>query len=417
MRQQIRLAIIGCGGMGHRHLSGLAELHRAGYDQLQIVAACDPVADNANSLADQAKEYFGNRPVVVNDLSQLVDLDIQAVDVTATPKYHHTIIQETLRNGWHTMVEKPMGLTVRACNLMKKAVNDTGLILSVAENYRRDPINRLAKALLEANVIGIPRFLIHHTVGGADQMLISVWRHKKNESGVLLDVGVHYADMMEYLLGEIESVYAKIRLHEPIRQNRRAGASDPAGVYGKWQKEMPTEFEATAEDAAYATLQFKSGAVGQYIEDHAGRGDGLWARQIHGSLGSITLPGDRSGRPIQLNLHGQGKIEVDHVLELVPDFRLDPITASLFGNDRLSSYQFPFDETDRKLLAFEYGEFAQAITNNSSVEVDVDQGTRSVAISYAMMESSTLNRAVTVDEVIAEDADIYQSEINRDLQI
>ena len=153
----------------------------------------------------------------------------EAVDVTATPKYHHTIIQETLRNGWHTMVEKPMGLTVRACNLMKKAVNDTGLILSVAENYRRDPINRLAKALLEANVIGAPRFLIHHTVGGADQMLISVWRHKKNESGVLLDVGVHYADMMEYLLGEIESVYAKIRLHEPIRQNRRAGASDPAG--------------------------------------------------------------------------------------------------------------------------------------------------------------------------------------------
>jgi len=222
---------------------------------------------------------------------------------------------------------------------------------------------------------------------------------------------------MEYLLGEIESVYAKIRLHEPIRQNRRAGASDPAGVYGKWQKEMPTEFEATAEDAAYATLQFKSGAVGQYIEDHAGRGDGLWARQIHGSLGSMTLPGDRSGRPIQLNLHGQRKIEADQVLELVPDFRLDPITASLFGNDRLSSYQFPFDETDRKLLAFEYGEFAQAITNDSSVEVDVDQGTRSVAISYAMMESSTLNRAVTVDEVIAEDVDIYQSEINRDLQI
>ena len=91
--------------------------------------------------------------------------------------------------------------------------------------------------------------------------------------------------------------------------------------------------------------------------------------------------------------------------------------ASLFGNDRLLSYQFPFNETDRKLLAFEYGEFAQAIANNGSVEVDVDQGTRSVAVSYAMMESSTLNRAVTIDEVIAEDADIYQSEINRDLQI
>ena len=68
--QQIRLAIIGCGGMGHRHLSGLAELHRAGYQQLQIVAACDPVSANANSLADQAKEYFGDRPAVVGDLGQ-----------------------------------------------------------------------------------------------------------------------------------------------------------------------------------------------------------------------------------------------------------------------------------------------------------------------------------------------------------
>ena len=415
--QQIRLAIIGCGGMGHRHLSGLAELHRAGYDQLQIVAACDPVTDNANSLANQAKEHFGHRPAVVSDLRQLVDLDVQAVDVTSTPNYHHTIVLESMKHGWHTMVDKPMGLTVRACNLMKQAVNDSGLILSVAENYRRDPINRLAKALLDANIIGTPRFLIHHTVGGADQMLISVWRHKKNESGVLLDVGVHYADMMEYLLGEIESVYAKIRLHEPIRQHRQSGASDPAGVYGKWQREMPTEFEATAEDAAYATLQFKSGAVGQYIEDHAGRGDGLWARQIHGSLGSMTLPGDRSGRPIQLNLHGKGKIDSDQILELVPDFRLDPVTSSLFGGDRLWNYQYPFNETARKLLAFEYGEFAQAIANKSSVEVDVDQVSRSVAVSYAMMESSTLNRAVTIDEVIAEDASIYQFEINRDLQI
>ena len=417
MRQQIRLAIIGCGGMGHRHLSGLAELHRAGYDQLQIVAACDPVADNANSLADQAKEYFGNRPVVVNDLSQLVDLDIQAVDVTATPKYHHTIIQETLRNGWHTMVEKPMGLTVRACNLMKQAVNDSGLILSVAENYRRDPINRLAKALLDANIIGTPRFLIHHTVGGADQMLISVWRHKKNESGVLLDVGVHYADMMEYLLGEIESVYAKIRLHEPIRQNRQSGASDPAGVYGKWQREMPTEFEATAEDAAYATLQFKSGAVGQYIEDHAAHGEHLWKRSIHGSLGSLDLPGDRSGQRLTLHRDGQNPVDDQNLLDLVPEHRLDEATAVLFGGDRLFEYRFPFPETDRKLIAIEYHELGTCIQQGRRPEVSAHEGARAVGLSYSLMESQVAGRAVFVDEVCDDQVNAYQAEINEHLGI
>ncbi len=92
-------------------------------------------------------------------------------------------------------------------------------MLSVAENYRRDPVNRLARALLDAGAIGTPRLLLHHSIDGGDQMLISVWRHQKDQSGLLLDVGVHYADMIEYLLGEVELVYAQTRLHEPIRKN------------------------------------------------------------------------------------------------------------------------------------------------------------------------------------------------------
>ena len=266
------------GVWGHRHLYGLAELHRVGWERFELVGACDPVRDNAESLADQAATHFGVRPTVVEDLDGLAVLNVEAVDVTTTPRYHHTVAVETLERGWHTMVEKPMGLTVRACNLIARAAEGSDAILSVAENYRRDPINRLARALIDAGIIGTPRFLIHHAIGGGDRMLISVWRHQKDQSGILLDVGVHHSDMMEYLLGDIETVYAKTRLHEPIRKNPAAGGgkagSNPGGVYGRWQVKMPAEFEATAEDAAYATLTFKNGAVGQYIEDHAGRGQG-----------------------------------------------------------------------------------------------------------------------------------------------
>jgi len=416
---QIQLAIVGCGGMGHRHLYGLAELHRAGWDDFALVGACDPVRANAESLADQAAAHFGRRPAVVSDLDQLAALGVEAVDVTTTPRSHHTIAAAALARGWHTMIEKPVGLTVRASNLIRQAADASGRVLSVAENYRRDPINRLAKALLNAGAIGQPRLLIHHSIDGGDQMLISVWRHQKDQSGVLIDVGVHYADMIEYLLGEVELVAAQTRLHEPIRKNPAAEGgtptANPAGVYGRWQKEMPATFTATAEDAAYATLVFKSGLVGQYIEDHAGHGQHLWARQIYGSAGSLSLPVDRSGGSIGLHRAGQGEIDAAGLLDLVPDFRLDAVTASLFGGDRLAGYSFSFAETDRKLLAVEYADFAGAIRGEHPPEVDAAQGARSVAIAYALLESGALGRAVTVAEVLGEQAGGYQQSIDQGL--
>ena len=421
MSGKIRLAIVGCGGMGHRHMYGLAELHRTGWERFELIGACDPVQANAESLADQAAEHFGSRPTVASDLDGLADLGVEAVDVTTTPRYHHTVAIETLGRGWHTMVEKPMGLTVRACNLIRRAAEAADAIFSVAENYRRDPINRLAKALLDTGAIGDPRFLIHHAIGGGDRMLISVWRHQKDQSGILLDVGVHYTDMMEYLLGEIDTVYAKTRLYEPIRKNPVAGGgtagSNPAGIYGRWQKEMPAEFEATAEDAAYGTLTFKNGVVGQYIEEHAGRGQGTWSRQIYGSCGSMVLPGDRSGGNITLHVDGEAPITDEKILNLVPDFHLDAITTDLWNGDRLWRYDFPFPETDRKIIAIEYGDFAEAISGAHPVEVDAEQGTRSVAVSYGILESGQTGRIITIDEMLAEQIDDYQREINEGLGI
>ena len=421
MSRKIRLGIVGCGGMGHRHLYGLKELRRIGWEGFELVGACDPVRDNAESLADQAALDFGTRPVAVGDLDGLDELGVEAVVVTTTPQYHHTIVVETLNRGWHTMVEKPMGVTVRACNVIWRAAENARAVLSVAENYRRDPINRLAKALLNADVIGTPRLLLHHSIGGRDQMVITAWRHQKNQGGLLLDVGVHFTDMMEYLLGEIETVYAKTKLHERLRKNPAADGgtpeSNPSRVYEQWQKQMPAEFEASAEDAAYATLTFKNGVVGQYIEDHAGYGQSLWTRRIHGSHGSMVLPQDRSGGTITLKIEGDDVISDERVLEFLPDFHLDPITASLFGGNRLWRYQFPFPETDRKNIAIEYGNFAASILGKGDVEVDAEQGARSVAVSYAMLESNVIGRPVTVDEVLSEQVNSYQQEINESLGI
>ena len=416
---KIPLAIVGCGGMGHRHLYGLAELHHAGLSPFELVGACDPVRANAESLADDAEERLGTRPQVVESMEELEALGVVAVDITTTPRFHHTVAEEAIARGWHAMIEKPVGLTVRASNRIQQAAERSDSIVSVAENYRRDPMNRLGKALLDAGVIGSPRLMIHNTMGGGSNMTITVWRHQKNQSGVLLDVGVHFSDILEFYLGPVRTVYAQSRLHEPIRYNPAAGqagrsSSNPAGVYGKWQNQMPAQFEATAEDASYATLLFENGAVGQFIEDHAGHGQGVWTRQIHGSAGSLELPSDRSGQLITLHKDGESICD-ESLLDLVPDFHLEPITAALFGGDRLWGYEFPFPVTDRKLLAAEYGEFGLAIEDGGSIEVDPAQGARSVALTYAMLESNVAGRALTMDEVLSEKVDAYQLEIDEEL--
>ncbi len=405
--------------MGHRHLGGLGELRNAGLGPLELVAACDPVEANAVSLADQAEAAFGTRPAVVATIGDLHDHGVQAVDITSTPRTHHLLAVEALEAGLHVLIEKPLALTVTACRMIRDAAAASGAILSVAENYRRDPMCRLAKALLDSGAIGVPRLIVQHGVSGGDRMAISMWRHRREHGGILLDVGVHFADVLEYLLGRIDTAYAVTRLHEPVRRNPAAGAEgaaiDPGNAYAQWQRTTPSEFEATAEDALYATLTFASGVVGSLLQDHAGHGAGLGGRAVFGSTGSMTLPGDRSGREITVHLDGGERLAGDELLAQVPEFSLPENTAKLFGAERLGSYDHPFKVTDSKLLAAEYAELADAIQSGGPVEVDAEQGMRSVACYYMMLESGVSAMPARVEDVLAGHIDAYQRELNESL--
>ncbi len=420
--EKVRLAIVGCGGMGNRHLRALVELQSKGLSRFELVGTCDPVAANASLLADEAERRLGTRPAIALNQEDLEPLDVQAVDVTATPRYHHGVVSEALQRGWHVMCEKPVGLTVASCRVMEEAHARSGLILSVAENFRRDPMNRLGKALLEAGVIGNPHIMVHNVFGGADLMTISVWRHMKDQSGVLLDVGVHFTDILEYYLGKATTVFGQTRLHEKVRRNPAAGkdndmTSNPAGIYSRWQKVMPSTFEPTAEDASYGTIAFESGAVAQFAEDHAAHGRGFFQRNLYGSQGSLDLPKDRSGGQLTVHLSGGESISGEAVLDLVPDFALEPATAALFGGDRLWQYSLPFTEIDPRIIAIEYAEFGRAIIEGETVEVDLEQGKRSVALAYALLESNAAGRAVSMEEVLSGQLNTYQLEIDEGLSL
>lgn len=409
------IAIVGCGGMGRRHLTGVAALYKSDFRNIDLVAVCDINQKNAEDLADEARDALGSRPRVFGSIADMVKAmpEIEGADVPTDTGSHHNVATECLRAGLHVMVEKPLAVTLRGCNRVLDAARETGKILSVAENYRRDPINRLARALIDDGAIGTPQLMTETSIGGGNQLFITPWRHDKLRGTLTLDAGVHNADILMYYLGDIETAYGEARLYEKYRY--KTNSAGPGGFYAKWSDQLPDRIEATGEDAMFGYLRFKNGAIGQWINNHAGHGKGQHGRFVYGSKGSLTSPGDRNGRPLRLNLDGGKEIADGAILDYAPSYRLNPVAAHLFGGERVWTYEFPFVEIDAKILATEYHEFADCIQTGRQPEVNGEVGRRDTALVYALFESGKLGRPVTLDELEAVTVDSYQREIDEHL--
>ncbi len=152
----LSLAIAGCGVMGRRHVLGLKKLQEIDRLRFDLVAVCDPLASSATAMADLVETQLGTRPAIYADPADL-PAEVQALDITTSPDLHARIGIQALQAGRHVQMEKPITLTIAEGRDLLAAQGDRKL--SVAENYRRDPINRLAKALIDAGVLGRP-FLV-----------------------------------------------------------------------------------------------------------------------------------------------------------------------------------------------------------------------------------------------------------------
>src|SRR6202165_1881730 len=415
MDDPVRLAIVGCGGMGRRHLAGLAELSRTPHMNLDLVAVCDLNRQNAEDLADEAHELLGERPRVYGDAETMVrEVDgLEAADCPTDTGSHHRAATQLLELGLNTLCEKPLALTIRGCTRIIEAAENSGRILSVAENYRRDPINRLVRALLDDGAIGDCQFITETDIGGRDSIIIAPWRHMKMTGTITLDAGVHNADILQYYFGDAYSAFGQVRLYEKTRVRRNTDG--PGGFYAKWAANMPESIEATGEDAIFGQITFENGALGQWINHHAGHGEPVHQRRVFGTRGSITSPGDRNGRPVRLHLDDGPEIADERILDYAPSYRLEPAAAALFGGERIWRYNFDFPSTDRQLLALEYHELARCIRSGAQPEVSGPVARRDVALVYALFESDRAGRPVTIEEVETGAVDAYQREIDEHL--
>lgn len=394
----LKLAIAGCGVMGRRHVLGLGKLRGVDRLRFELAAAIDPVAASAEALADIAEAQLGVRPRTFADLASMqAAMSVDALDITTSPDLHTPVGVAALEAGIHVMVEKPIALTVAQGLVMIDAARRHGRVLSVAENYRRDPINRLAKALIDAGAIGRPYLAVQSSSGSGENVIITPWRHLKGHCGIAIDMGVHYADILEYLLGPIEAL---------------AGMGAVVDTERKGQD--GTVYPADAEDLAVGVLRFNSGVIANLLLDLAGRGAGSFERMVYGTRGTLSIPTDRTGKPLELIIRRDGKpesVSTEEMLAIVPGFAVDATTAALFGGERLGSYDLGWADIDANLLAIEYDDFAEAIINGIEPEVTGEMGLRSLAISYGLLESERLGRVMPVAELMTGETNPYQDEV------
>lgn len=356
MANKIKIGIIGCGGMAKIHLKGIKTLREEGNDLFDIKAVCDVEKERAKSFFKEVLDLFGNSPLIYTSTAKLLkSKDVEAVSICTTHITHYPLVKEAIEAGKHILVEKPLAITLsQGRELVELAEkNKNRIIFAVAENYRRYPLNRAIKRILEEKLIGEPYFFLYQWAGVGDGIFCeTAWRHKRSESGggCMFDNGVHDSDLMQYWFGQIDEVYGITKTYVPLREGKSG------------------RVKATNEDFGAAIISFQNGLNGSWIGSWAAN-KGFNYLEIVGSKGTYY---DDKG--IELK-SGETISKEELIKKYAAAVREDPV-------------------------ATEYEDFYRAITDKRKPETDALAGLKAMALPYALYESAEAGRPVRFNDVL-----------------
>ena len=199
----MRVAIIGCGLMGHRRARHLAGA------RLVFCADVDP--SRANSLAALVEGC-----VAAADWRPLLSRDrIDAVIVATPQKFHAEIMRAAIAAGVHVLVEKPAALHADELRDLPRLAAERNVRVRVGFNLRFHRAFRQARQLTSSGELGPLMFLRARYGHGGRPGYADEWRAQPALSGggELIDQGVHLIDLARWFLGEFVSVDGTCRTY------------------------------------------------------------------------------------------------------------------------------------------------------------------------------------------------------------
>lgn len=148
--ERVRLGVIGCGGMGSRHIEALAT-----NPECKVVALCDVAMSRFHRSLDKVEELTGERPDGFQDFYKILDRqDIDAIFIATPDHWHPLLAIMGCQAGKDVYVEKPMSPTVTEGRAMVNAARRYGRIMQAGTQQRSMPIFQKAMGLVHDGTLG-----------------------------------------------------------------------------------------------------------------------------------------------------------------------------------------------------------------------------------------------------------------------
>src|SRR3954452_7401598 len=190
----MRLAIVGCGLIGHKRV-----MATAGHE---IIVVCDRDPARADALAEKA----GARAVA--DWRDALKAEVDAVIVATTHDQLAGIAIGAIEAGRHVLVEKPAGRTLAEVQAIAAAATKYKRIVKTGFNHRFHPAFLKAHEIVDSGALGPLMFIRARYGHGGRVGYEKEWRAKPQISGggEMIDQGVELIDLPRWFLGDFVEV-------------------------------------------------------------------------------------------------------------------------------------------------------------------------------------------------------------------
>jgi predicted dehydrogenase len=364
--EPLRLGIVGCGSIAQAHAAALRFLTDDGL--VRVTAAADP--DLAG--VERVVQILGDVAHTGTDCMAVIDdPDVDAV-VNITPtRFHREYVAAIMAAGKPCFTEKPLAPTFDVVCDIVKLVREARVPVQVGFQSRFHPLIRRLRTMVESAEAGAP---MAYTLRddqfwptGGVVAGHSSWRSERSEAGggALLEHSIHSCDILGWLFGPVERVYATTR----------------------------SLFGYSVEEVAALTIEHANGVVGNLVTVFNGVQHREERRlEVFFERASVELTTDfLVGAP-----------EDSFLVH-----RADEQLAQRYDVEALRREAFAADgfDPDRQVFVYQYfahHAFANAVREGRPPSPDVDDALRAHALVEAAYRSAESRRVVEIAELGAE---------------
>jgi predicted dehydrogenase len=334
MTDAVRVACIGMGWWSNVLADAVTRSSK-----LRIVACFSRSEQKRNAFA---KKYGCQAATSYEAI--LKDKGVEAIINTTPNDVHLETTRQAAQAGKHVFLDKPIANSVSDGRKLTEACRAAGVVLALGYQRRRESHFRWIKKQIEAGAFGrLVNAEANISRDRLGQFDISSWRYTAAgmPGGVMLQIGVHYADVLDYLIGPIKAVSGRFA-----------------------QLVLPGD----NPDVASIVLEHENGALSTLNASYASASE-YYLMNIYGKAATAYY-----------DLH--------HGLSLLKQGEKKPVAVPCEKNDTF------VEELD---------EFAAAIRGGPPPEVGGDYATKSLAVIRAGITSAREGRRVEVAEILAKD--------------